>query len=89
MHSKPNNERLRPVVVVLRDKINSMSVEQREVFAKKCGTSIDNLRQIAYGWGGCSLTKANLIVEACDNEIQLTDLVPALKQTSYVNTTTN
>lgn len=88
MHSKPNNERLRPVVVVLRDKINNMSIEEREVFAEKCDTSIDNLRQIAYGWGGCSLTKASLIVAACDNEIQLSDLIPALKQTPYSNTTT-
>ena len=76
----PNRERRRPKVTVLVDKINAMTPDQRDVFAKKCRTSTDNLRQIAYGWGGCSITLAKYIVKACDYDIELSDLIPELKE---------
>ena len=79
MHKLIKKERRRPIVIALKDKLNNMPATQRECFAEKCGTSFDNLRQIAYGWGGCSVTKAKLIVAACDGEIELGDLIPELK----------
>lgn len=76
----PNRKRRRPKVTVLVEKINAMTPAQRDAFAKKCHTSTENLRQIAYGWGGCSITLAKSIVKACDHEIELSDLIPELKE---------
>lgn len=73
-------ERRRPVVTTLKDKLNNMPKKERESFAKKCGTSFGNLLQIAYGWGGCSITLAQSIVAACDNQIELDELIPELKK---------
>lgn len=75
-------ERRRPVVVELKQKLNDMPVENRKGFADKCGTSFDNLRQIAYGWGGCSISLAQSIVSACGGKVKLEDLIPELKQTA-------
>lgn len=38
----------------LLDYINSIPVSEREAFAKRCGTTFDYLRQIAYGNRTCS-----------------------------------
>lgn len=80
MSSLMKKDRRRPIVVELKQKLNEMPVEERDDFADKCGTSFDNLRQIAYGWGGCSISLAQSIVSACDGEVGLEDLIPELKR---------
>lgn len=80
MLKQTKKDRRRPIVVALKDKLNSMSDKELASFAGKCDTSADNLRQIAYGWGGCSITKALLIVSACDGEVEIGDLIPELKE---------
>lgn len=80
MNSLMKKDRRRPVVVGLKQKLNEMPVSDRKSFADKCGTSFDNLRQIAYGWGGCSISLAQSIVTACDGEVELEDLIPELKR---------
>ena len=80
MSSLMKKDRRRPIVVELKQKLNEMPVEERDDFADKCGTSFDNLRQIAYGWGGCSISLAQSIVSACDGEVELEDLIPELKK---------
>lgn len=77
LHKK---ERRRPIVTELTQKLNSMPAQDREDFAIKCGTSFGNLLQIAYGWGGCSISLAQSIVAACDQSIELDDLIPELKK---------
>lgn len=73
-------ERRRPVVTTLKQRINNMPASNRQNFAEECGTSFDNLRQIAYGWGGCSISLAQSIVSACAGEVELEDLIPELKK---------
>jgi len=80
MTESNKKQRRRPIVVELKQKLNEMPVEDRDDFADKCGTSFDNLRQIAYGWGGCSISLAQSIVTACDGEVELEDLIPELKR---------
>nr|WP_317199776.1 hypothetical protein [uncultured Psychrobacter sp.] len=80
MTESNKKQRRRPIVVELKQKLNEMPVEERDDFADKCGTSFDNLRQIAYGWGGCSISLAQSIVTACDGEVELEDLIPELKK---------
>lgn len=80
MNESTKKERRRPVVVELKQKLNDMPVESRKDFAEKCGTSFDNLRQIAYGWGGCSISLAQSIVSACAGKVELEDLIPELKK---------
>ena len=80
MTESKKKQRRRPIVVELKQKLNEMPVEERDDFADKCGTSFDNLRQIAYGWGGCSISLAQSIVTACDGEVELEDLIPELKK---------
>lgn len=73
-------ERRRPIVVALRNRLSEMSPEDQEDFAELCGTSYKNLLQITYGWSGCSITKAKLIVAACDGDVDLSDLIPELRE---------
>ena len=73
-------ERRRPIVESLVIKLNDMPDDERAVFAKDCGTSFGNLQQIAYGWGGLSVSKAKQIVDACDGDIDLGDLFPEFKE---------
>lgn len=80
MTESKKKQRRRPIVVELKQKLNEMPVEERDDFADKCGTSFDNLRQIAYGWGGCSISLAQSIVSECDGEVELEDLIPELKK---------
>tara|TARA_R110000765_G_scaffold139653_2_gene239936 strand:- start:10523 stop:10774 length:252 start_codon:yes stop_codon:yes gene_type:complete len=75
-------ERRRPVVVSLKQKLNSMPKQDRKEFAERCGTSFGNLLQIAYGWGGCSISLAQSIVAACDKSVELDDLIPELKKSA-------
>lgn len=80
MTESTKKERRRPIVVELKQKLNDMPVEERNAFANECGTSFDNLRQIAYGWGGCSISLAQSIVSACAGKVELEDLIPELKK---------
>lgn len=80
MPNLKRRERRRPIVIALKQKINNMPVDKRPEFAEQCGTSFDNLRQITYGWGGCSISLAQSIVAACDGSVDLEDLIPELKQ---------
>lgn len=80
MIESTKKDRRRPVVMELKQKLNDMPVENRKDFANKCGTSFDNLRQIAYGWGGCSISLAQSIVSACAGKVELEDLIPELKK---------
>ncbi len=80
MIESTKKDRRRPVVMELKQKLNNMPVENRKDFADKCGTSFDNLRQIAYGWGGCSISLAQSIVSACAGKVELEDLIPELKK---------
>ncbi len=76
---KCNPIRKRPPINSLINLINGLNNEQRQQLAKNCNTSVGNLRQIAYGFGGCSLSLAMSICKACDN-VQLEQLLPELKE---------
>ena len=80
MNDSMKRERRRPVVVELKQMLNNMPLEDRKGFADKCGTSFDNLRQVAYGWGGCSISLAQSIVSASAGKVELDDLIPELKK---------
>lgn len=80
MSKQIKKERRRPMVVALKDRLNRMSDDELADFSDQCGTSANNLRQIAYGWGGCSVAKAILIIDACEGDIEIGDLIPELKQ---------
>lgn len=67
----------RPRVNALVKHINAMSPEDREAFAASCKTSVGNLRQVAYGYGSCSISLAKLIATNCD-DVRITDLIPEL-----------
>ena len=67
----------RPRVHQLIDAINGADDEGRAALAAECQTSIGNLRQIAYGFGACSLSQAVLIVDAVEG-VTLGDLCPAI-----------
>jgi len=82
MNDSMKRERRRPVVAELKKILNDMPLEDRKGFSDKCGTSFGNLLQIAYGWGGCSISLAQSIVAACDNSVQLDDLIPELKKSA-------
>lgn len=71
--------RRRPAIAHLKQKLKEMPQTERDDFAKECGTSFGNLLQIAYGWGCCSISLAQSIVSACDNNVTLEDLIPELK----------
>lgn len=60
----------------LISKINSMDAISRELYAKQCGTSLGNLRQIAYGYGGCSPALAKRIIENCGCKVSFEQLIP-------------
>lgn len=62
--------------------INSMDSLSRKKYAEKCGTSLGNLRQIAYGYGGCSPALAKTIIQNCDCELSFEDLIPELNLTA-------
>ncbi|GEM_PF-1960395 len=80
MNDLIKRERRRPVVMALKKILNDMPLEGRKDFADKCGTSFDNLRQVAYGWGGCSISLAQSIVSASAGKVELEDLIPELKK---------
>lgn len=80
MNTSIKRERRRPVVVELKQMLNNMPLEDRKDFADKCGTSFDNLRQVAYGWGGCSISLAQSIVSVSAGKVELDDLIPELKK---------
>ncbi|WP_019519918.1 helix-turn-helix domain-containing protein [Faucicola boevrei] len=71
-------ERKRPAIQSLILKINDMSDSDRQNYAEKCGTSIGNLRQIAYGFGGVSPKLAKSIVKNCDCNVTFEQLIPEL-----------
>ncbi|RSP97649.1 hypothetical protein EA716_02350 [Acinetobacter baumannii] len=55
--------------------IKSKSKEDLEVFAKSCGTTVNNLFQIAYG-GSVSATLSKTINKESEGKISLSDLRP-------------
>lgn len=75
--AKNKTKKYRPRVTALLDAINSADAGGRYTLASRCGTTVDNLRQIAYGFGACSLNQAVLIANAVDG-VTLSDLYPAL-----------
>lgn len=68
----------REPVQALIDNINERDAFDRLALAKACGSSLDNLRQIAYGYGSCSLDMAKNIVSHVPG-VTLADLIPSLK----------
>ncbi len=76
---KSNRILKRPPINSLINLINSLNNEQKQNLAKQCKTSLGNLRQIAYGYGSCSLSLAMSICKACD-EVKLEQLLPQLKE---------
>lgn len=70
--------RKRPPIPQLIDKINSLDCQEQHLFAQKCGTSLGNLRQIAYGFGGVSPTLAKSIITNADCDITAEQLIPEL-----------
>lgn len=76
--SKNNQQRTkkRMPVTLLIEKLNSIDEASRNTYAEKCGTSFGNLRQIAYGYGGCSPALAKKILENCECDISFEQLIP-------------
>lgn len=70
--------RKRPPIADLIDEINTMDSTAREKFAEKCGTSLGNLRQIAYGFGGVSPKLAKNIIANSNCDISIEQLIPEL-----------
>lgn len=62
----------------LIDKINGLDSFSRQIYAKQCGTSLGNLRQIAYGYGGCSPALAKKIIENSGCDVTFEQLIPEL-----------
>ena len=77
-YSQKRREPIQPLIA----KINSMDAIIRENYAAKCGTSLGNLRQIAYGFGGCSPQLAKTIIQNCDCDIKMEQLIPELNLTA-------
>lgn len=50
--------------------------ENKEAFAARCGTSIGNINQIAYGLRGCNAETAIRIDKASSGEVKFNDLCP-------------
>lgn len=75
MKDKP---RKRPPITNLIDEINALDSTSREKFAQKCGTSVGNLRQIAYGFGGVSPKLAKSIIANSNCDISIEQLIPEL-----------
>ncbi len=73
-----NSSRKRPKIPALIDKINGLDPDSRTDFAKSCGTTIGNLRQIAYGYGGVSPKLASQIVKNCGCVVTVEQLIPEL-----------
>lgn len=73
-----NRSRKRPKIPVLIDKINSLDPVSRKDLAKSCGTTIGNLRQIAYGYSGVSPRLASQIIKNCGCVVTLEQLIPDL-----------
>lgn len=73
-----NNSRKREPIHSLIKKINGMDNHNRNIYAQKCGTSLGNLKQIAYGFGGVSPKLAKTIIRNCDCDITLQQLIPEL-----------
>lgn len=70
--------RKRPPVRALISKINSLDSHEQQELAKQCGTSIGNLRQIAYGFGGVSPALAKSIIQNAKCDISVEHLIPEL-----------
>ena len=68
----------RPPVAPLIEAINAADDLGRNNMAARCGTSVENLRQIGYGYGSCSLALAKNIVAEGLPGVTITDLLPAL-----------
>ncbi|NSX14992.1 helix-turn-helix domain-containing protein [Cupriavidus taiwanensis] len=60
----------------LLDYINSLSTDQQEAFAEKCGTSMAYLRQVAYGNRVCREKLASKIEGASDGLVTRQELRP-------------
>ncbi len=76
------SQRKREPILPLISMINSMDSLSRKKYAEKCGTSLGNLRQIAYGYGGCSPALAKTIIQNCGCEVSFEDLIPELNLTA-------
>lgn len=72
------SHRKRPPIQALVEKIKNLDDISRDVLAEKCGTSIGNLRQIAYGYGGCSPALAKKIIENSGCDVTFEQLIPEL-----------
>lgn len=70
--------RKRPKIPALINKINSLDPISRKDLAKSCGTTIGNLRQIAYGYSGVSPKLASQIIKNCGCTVTLEQLIPDL-----------
>lgn len=73
-----NCHRKRKTITALVSKINSLNHNERKELAHVCGTSIGNLRQIAYGFGGVSPRLAKSIVQNAGCNITIGELLPEL-----------
>lgn len=71
-------QRKRPPIPRLIDEINRLDDAAREKLAEQCGTSVGNLRQIAYGFGGVSPKLAKNIIKNARSEIRISELIPEL-----------
>lgn len=60
----------------LLDYINSLSTDQQEAFAEKCGTSMAYLRQVAYGNRVCREKLASKIESASGGTVTRQELRP-------------
>lgn len=70
--------RKRPPVKALIDAINAGDSTERAEMAARCGSTVENLRQIAYGYGSCSIELAKLIVAEELPGVSISDLLPSL-----------
>lgn len=70
--------RKRNPITGLIDEINTLDSESRKKLAEKCGTSLGNLRQIAYGFGGVSPRLAKSIIAHSNCDISIEQLIPEL-----------
>lgn len=60
----------------LKTHISNMTVEDRDLFAEKCGTSRGHLQNVAYGYRTCAPALAVAIEKASDRVVTRKSLCP-------------
>jgi hypothetical protein len=73
----PNSDKFSSMNI--RDYIKDMSKEQRMEFAKRCGTSLGHLQNVAYGYKPCNPELAMAVEEETDHAVKVETIAPGCR----------